>query len=80
LVAVVGGIVKDTTDPFLGRIQFDDGGPIYAVTVSTGAVTQVGNPFTLFRRPSLSPDGTRFVVVEWDTTATTTDLFQYSVP
>jgi len=62
LVAVVGGDVTYVVDTVLGASQVDRGGEIHVVTLSSGAETVIGNVTSRFRRPALSPDGTRVVV------------------
>ncbi len=78
LLAVVGGNVSFTNDPAVGPLQRDDGGPIFAVDLTTGTETQVTPAGLLFRHIALAPDGTR-VVAELVVGATT-DLWLVEVP
>jgi hypothetical protein len=79
IVAIVGGHVRHTVDPVLGEAQSDSGGFVYVVTPAGGAAP-VGDLDWRFRRPALSPDGTRFVVAAWDEFARTADLWLYDIP
>ena len=63
LVAIVGGDVTYIVDTILGASQVDRGGEIHVVTLASGAETVIGNSTSRFRRPALSADGTRVVVV-----------------
>ncbi len=78
LVAVVGGDVTYVVDTVLGASQVDRGGEIHVVTLSSGAEAVIGNVTSRFRRPALSPDGTR-VVVEVQTLGSG-DLWLLDVP
>lgn len=60
LAAVVGGRVAFSVDPDLGPTQWDSGGIVHVVTLASGADVALDGP-GLFRRPALSPDGTRLV-------------------
>lgn len=64
VVAVVGGAVSYAVDSILGGSQPDHGGPLFLLGPGN-LLTQVGDPAWLFRRPALSPDGTRLVVAAW---------------
>jgi hypothetical protein len=79
LVAIVGGDVTYVVDTVLGPSQVDRGGEIHVVTLTSGAETVIGNAFSRFRRPALSPDGTR-VVVEVQTFGNFSDLWLLDVP
>ena len=60
LVAVVGGPVIDSVDPFIGRIQVDSGGRLFLANLLTATDSMVVADTTMrFRRPALSPDGRR---------------------
>ena len=78
LAAVVGGNVGYVVDSVLGGSQPDHGGFLYVVS-SGGSATQLGDSTFLFRRPALSPSGTRLVVAAWST-APTADIWLYPVP
>lgn len=60
LAAVVGGRTAFSVDPDLGPTQWDSGGIVHVVTLSSGADVALEGP-GLFRRPALSPDGTQVV-------------------
>jgi hypothetical protein len=79
LAAVVGGAVSDSLDPFLGELQTDRGGPLYVVTLATGVAMAIGDPTWRFRRPALSPDGTRIVVAASDTVGAA-DIWLFQLP
>ena len=60
LIAVVGGAVIDSVDPFIGRIQVDSGGQLFLADLLSATDTMVvADPTFRFRRPALSPDGRR---------------------
>ena len=62
LVAVVGGSVLFRDEGALEYVQRDEGGNLYLADLVTGVQTAlVVSSETLFHRPVLSPDGTRFV-------------------
>jgi len=61
LVAVVGGNVSFFTDPVIGPVQKDDGGPLVLVDRNTGVETPPGLAGMMFRHPALSPAGTSVV-------------------
>jgi hypothetical protein len=62
LAAVVGGRVTFSADPILGPTQWDSGGVVHLVELSSGAdVTLGGLGAVLFRRPALAPAGDRLV-------------------
>jgi hypothetical protein len=60
LAAVVGGRVAFSVDPELGPTQWDSGGVVHVVDLSSGADAVLEGP-GLFRRPALSPAGTEVV-------------------
>lgn len=78
LAAVVGGDVIYVADSILGPSQVDHGGPLFFVTLATGAETVFGSDSSRFRRPVLSPDGTRVAFEDWITLRP--DLFLMNVP
>lgn len=63
LVAVVGRSVLFQLEDPRGWIQRDEGGDLHVVDLGTGQGFVVSRAETLFRRPTLSPDG-RHIVVE----------------
>lgn len=63
LVAIVGGSVFFQFEDAHGWVQRDEGGYLHVVNLETGAEQVRAPEGTLFRRPSISPDG-RYVVVE----------------
>jgi WD40-like Beta Propeller Repeat len=73
LVAVVGGRVAYLDDPLLGTVQRDDGGPLIAVDLNTGAETRLPFGTSLARRAALAPDGVALAVEGYDTLAATLD-------
>ncbi len=80
LAATVGGAVQDSTDAFLGRMQSDHGGNVFVVMLANGALIQIGNANWRFRRPALSPDGTRLIVSALDGSSTAADLWSFDLP
>lgn len=70
LAAIVGGIPG-------GPSQSDRGGLLQIVEGQT--ITQLGDPSWRFRRPALSPDGTRLVVSAWNG-APTADVWLFELP
>jgi hypothetical protein len=60
LAAVVGGRVAFSVDPELGPTQWDSGGIVHVVDLSSAADLALDGP-GLFRRPALSPEGGRVV-------------------
>jgi len=78
LVAVVGGNVSYAVDSVLGPSQVDAGGELHVVTLATGAETVLGNASSRFRRPALSPGGTRVATELW--TGGSSDLWLLEVP
>jgi len=70
LVAVVGGKVSYQDDPVLGPLQRDHGGRLWVVDLETGAANVLVVEGRFFRRPALSPDGTRLVAEAYETTIT----------
>jgi WD40 repeat protein len=78
LVAVVGGAVIDSVDPFIGRIQVDSGGYLHFVDLLTAADTVLADSSFRFRHPALSPDGRR--VVSEVVTINRSDLWLVELP
>jgi hypothetical protein len=62
LTAVVGGRVHFVNEPSLGPTQFDSGGVVHVVDLSSGTDQSLDRSDLLFRRPALSPTGDRIVV------------------
>ncbi|HEX6644172.1 MAG TPA: hypothetical protein VF037_05820 [Gemmatimonadales bacterium] len=62
LVAIVGGSVLFQFEEAHGWVQRDEGGMLHIVNLATGEAVVPTLPGTLFRRPALSPDGSRLVV------------------
>jgi hypothetical protein len=61
VVAVVGGRVGFTVDPLLGPVQWDSGGVLHVFDLEGTGSQSLDTPGRLYRRPALSPDGTRVV-------------------
>jgi WD40 repeat protein len=70
LAAVVGGIVGTATSS-------DRGGAVFLVM--GGFQSQIGDTLSRYRRPALSPDGTRLVVSAWRG-APNGDLWRFQLP
>jgi hypothetical protein len=62
LAAVVGGRVNVSVDLVLGSVQWDSGGVVHVVDLTTGSDVTLSPGNRLFRRPALSPTGDRLVV------------------
>jgi hypothetical protein len=62
MTVVVGGRVAFVNDPALGPTQFDSGGVVHVVDLSSGTDQAIDDPELMFRRPALSPAGDRIVV------------------
>jgi hypothetical protein len=60
LTAIVGGRATFSLDPLLGPVQWDSGGVLHVVDLSSGADVALDGP-GLFRHPSLAPTGDRVV-------------------
>jgi len=79
LVAVVGGTVSFAYDSVLGYpVQRDAGGPLYALRLSTGAVSALPTLGASYRRPAISPSGTRLVAEQ--VSGASVDLWLFDVP
>jgi hypothetical protein len=61
VTAVVGGRVAFTMDPRVGPVQRDSGGVVHLVELGETGSLALDTPGRLYRRPALSPDGTRIV-------------------
>ncbi len=61
MAAVVGGRVAYGVDPRFGPTQWDSGGVLHLVDLSSGQDRVLGGP-GLFRRPQISPSGSAVVV------------------
>jgi hypothetical protein len=61
LAAVVGGRVAYGVNPSFGPTQWDSGGVLHVVDISSGSDVAVDGP-GLFRRPQISPSGNALVV------------------
>jgi WD40-like Beta Propeller Repeat len=63
MTAVVGGRVHFTVDPGFGPTQWDSGGIVHVVNLENGSDIPAHDPDDpgLYRRPQLSPDGSRIV-------------------
>ncbi len=62
LVAVIDGSVLYGYEDAHGFVQRDEGGDLAIVDLDAGTVSMVHLDPTLFRRPAIAPDGSRFVV------------------
>jgi len=61
LTAVVGGRVHFSVDSLLGPVQWDSGGVIHVVDLTTDGDVALAPGARLFRRPALSPAGDQLV-------------------
>jgi hypothetical protein len=61
VAAVVGGRVAFSVDPGAGPVQWDSGGVLHLVELGGAGARALDTPGRLYRRPALSPDGTRIV-------------------
>jgi hypothetical protein len=61
VAAVVGGRVAFSVDPSLGPVQWDSGGVLHVFDREETGSQSLDTPGRLYRRPALSPDGTRIV-------------------
>jgi hypothetical protein len=61
LTAIVGGRVAFSVDPRAGPVQWDSGGVVHVVELGETGSVALDTPGRLYRRPALSPDGTRVV-------------------
>jgi hypothetical protein len=61
VAAIVGGRVAFSVDPRAGPVQWDSGGVVHVVDLGATGSLALDTPGRLYRRPALSPDGTRIV-------------------
>jgi hypothetical protein len=61
VTAIVGGRVAFSVDPRAGPVQWDSGGVVHVVELGEAGSVALDTPGRLYRRPALSPDGTRIV-------------------
>jgi WD40-like Beta Propeller Repeat len=61
VAAVVGGRVAFSVDPRLGPVQWDSGGVLHVFDLEETGSQSLDTPGRLYRRPALSPDGSRIV-------------------
>jgi hypothetical protein len=61
VAAVVGGRVAFSVDPRVGPTQWDSGGVVHLLNIDGSDEVVLDNPERLYRRPALSPDGSRVV-------------------
>jgi hypothetical protein len=61
VAAIVGGRVAFSLDPRAGPVQWDSGGVVHVVELGEDGSVALDTPGRLYRRPALSPDGTRVV-------------------
>ncbi|NNG15647.1 MAG: hypothetical protein HKM89_04135, partial [Gemmatimonadales bacterium] len=86
LVAIVGGIIEFFTVATLGPVQPDEGGMLTTVDLATGTETVLDADTTVvYRRPAISPDGSRVVVERYQTFSGTAvdrraDLYLFPLP
>ena len=59
--AIVGGRVAFSVDPAAGPTQWDSGGIVHVVDLDGETDLALDTPGRLYRRPAISPDGTRVV-------------------
>ena len=79
LVAVVGGNVQFAFDSVLGyMVQRDGGGTLHLLDLSSGVDSTLSAAAQPFRRPALSPSGTRLVAEA--ITGRSADLWEFDLP
>jgi len=61
VTAIVGGRVAFSVDPLLGPVQWDSGGVLHVFDLEETGSQSLDTPERLYRRPVLSPDGSRIV-------------------
>jgi hypothetical protein len=61
VAAVVGGRIGFSVVPEIGATQWDSGGVLHVLDLDGGGETVLDTPERLYRRPAVSPDGTRVV-------------------
>lgn len=72
--AVVGGRVAFSVDPRVGPTQWDSGGVLHLLDLDGGAEVVLDTPERLYRRPAVSPDGSRVVAEGFALIITETDF------
>jgi hypothetical protein len=80
LVAVVGGRVQYEVDPVLGAVQRDAGGELYLLDLASGGDQPLAAGARFYRRPALSPDGSRVAVEGYAYTIVGVDTIVGRVP
>jgi hypothetical protein len=81
LVAVVGGRVTfNPASPLYGPFQSDSGGFLYHVDLGTGAVSPLGLPGLLLRRPALSPSGDRIAAEAYPLAPYIANIYLFQTP
>ncbi|HKU60102.1 MAG TPA: hypothetical protein VJQ44_02710 [Gemmatimonadales bacterium] len=73
VVAVVGGLIGQTTVPILGTIQWDSGGVLHLVDLDDNSDAPLPNAGLLYRRPALSPAGDLIIAEGYRFSVTTVD-------
>jgi hypothetical protein len=61
VAAVVGGRVAFSVDPRVGPTQWDSGGVVHVLDLEGSDEAVLDTPERLYRRPALSPDGSKVV-------------------
>jgi hypothetical protein len=61
VAAVVGGRTAFVVDPRVGPTQWDSGGVLHVLDLGGDGEVVLDNPERLYRRPAISPDGSRVV-------------------
>jgi hypothetical protein len=61
VTAIVGCRVAFSVDPRAGPVQWDSGGVVHVFDLADSDSEASDTPGRLYRRPALSPDGTRIV-------------------
>jgi hypothetical protein len=59
--AIVGGRTAFTLDPQTGPTQWDSGGVLHLLDLEGGSTVVLDTPERLYRRPAVSPDGSKVV-------------------
>ncbi len=82
LAAVVGGNVTFNIDPLLGPLQFDSGGRLFTVDLTSGTTQELAISNMLFRRPAVAPDGQAVAVegVDFGSSNRQPDLWLFRLP
>lgn len=84
MVAVVGGRVAFSVDPQAGPTQWDSGGVLRVLDLNGENEVVLDTPGRLYRRPAVSPDGTRvvaegFPLINETTVGKSGDLYLFGV-